>query len=158
MNINPSRYAIATVTTVLALTLFRLGYINHLELVGDEAYYWLWSRHPDICYLDKGPAIAWFIALGTALFGQTVYGVRFFAVILSAGTGVAMFLLARKLFSDRVGFVAVVLAAITPLYAVGSVLMTVDTVYMFFWTLAALAFWSAKDQVRPGPWILTGAR
>src|SRR5215467_10597835 len=82
-------------------TVLHLLYCTHLELVGDEAYYWLWSRHPDICYLDKGPMIAWLIWLGTALFGQTVFGVRFFAVILASGTGLAILCLGRTLFSDR---------------------------------------------------------
>jgi 4-amino-4-deoxy-L-arabinose transferase-like glycosyltransferase len=155
-SINLSRHTLWTVMALVALTLFRLWYVNRLELLGDEAYYWLWSRHPDLCYLDKGPVIAWFITLGTALFGQTVLGVRFFAVLLSTGTGVALFLLARKLFSDRVGFIAVTLAALTPLYAVGSILMTIDTIYIFFWSVAALSFWWAKDQTRLWPWILTG--
>ncbi len=138
-------------------TLFHLAYSTHLELVGDEAYYWLWSRHPDICYLDKGPMIAWLIRAGTALFGQTVFGVRFFAVILAGGTGLAILLLGRRLFSDRVAFWAIVTAAVVPLFAVGSSLMTIDTVYVFFWSWAALAFWWAKDQRALGPWILTGA-
>ena len=138
-------------------TVFHLAYSTHLELVGDEAYYWLWSRHPDICYLDKGPMIAWLIWAGTALFGQTVFGVRFFAVLLAGGTGIAMFLLARRLFSDRVAFWAIVVATVVPLFAVGASLMTIDTVYVFFWAWAALAFWRAKDQMRLGPWILTGA-
>lgn len=137
-------------------TLFHLAYSTHLELVGDEAYYWLWSRHPDICYLDKGPMVAWFIRAGTALFGQTVFGVRFFAVLLASGTGVAMLLLGRRLFSDRVAFWAIVTSAFIPLFAVGSSLMTIDTVYVFFWSWAALAFWWAKDQRALGPWILTG--
>ncbi len=34
--------------------------------------------------------------------------------------------------------------------------MTIDTVYIFFWTLAALTFWHAKDQTRLGWWLLTG--
>ena len=138
-------------------TAFHLVYSTHLELVGDEAYYWLWSRHPDICYLDKGPMIAWLIWLGTALFGQTVFGVRFLAVLFAGGTGVAMFLLARRLFSDRVAFWSIVLATVIPLFAVGATLMTIDTVYVFFWAWAALAFWRAKDRPRLGPWILTGA-
>jgi 4-amino-4-deoxy-L-arabinose transferase-like glycosyltransferase len=125
-------------------------------LVGDEAYYWLWSRHPDICYLDKGPMIAWFIWLGTALFGQTVFGVRFFAVILAGGTGLAILLLARRLFADRAAFWAVALASIVPLFAVGASIMTVDTVYIFFWGWAAVVFWHAKDTTRLGPWFLTG--
>jgi 4-amino-4-deoxy-L-arabinose transferase-like glycosyltransferase len=49
------------------------------------------------------------------------------------------------------------LASITPLYAAGSMLMTVDTVYIFFWAMAALVFWHAKDSERLAPWMLTGA-
>src|SRR5580693_6267695 len=151
-----SRYALWAVTILLLGTIFRLWYSTHLELVGDEAYYWLWSRHPDICYLDKGPVIAWFISAGTALFGQTVFGIRFFATLLALGTGIGIFFLARQLFSERVAFWSVLLAALTPLFAVGATLMTIDTVYIFFWTLAALTFWYAKDQTRLGFWILTG--
>jgi 4-amino-4-deoxy-L-arabinose transferase-like glycosyltransferase len=152
-----SRYARLTVVILLVLTAFRLWYSTHLELVGDEAYYWLWSRNLDLCYLDKGPAIAWIIAAGTTLFGQTVFGIRFFCVLLASGTGFGMFLLGRRLFSGRAGFLAVVLAALTPLFAVGATLMTIDTIYIFFWTFAALTFWRAKDETRPGLWALTGA-
>jgi 4-amino-4-deoxy-L-arabinose transferase-like glycosyltransferase len=151
-----SRYARWAAVILVLGTIFRLWYSTHLELVGDEAYYWLWSRHPDYCYLDKGPVIAWFIWAGTALFGQTVFGIRFFATLLALGTGIGIFLLARRLFSDRVAFWSVLLAALTPLFAVGATLMTIDTVYIFFWTLAALTFWSAKDQTRLGWWLLTG--
>ncbi len=151
-----SRYARWAAAVLLLGTIFRLWYSTHLELVGDEAYYWLWSRHPDFCYLDKGPVIAWFISAGTALFGQTVFGIRFFATLLALGTGIGIFFLARQLFSERVAFWSVLLAAMTPLFAVGATLMTIDTVYIFFWTLAALAFWYAKDQTRLGWWLLAG--
>ncbi len=151
-----SRYARWAAAILLLGTIFRLWYCTHLELVGDEAYYWLWSRHPDYCYLDKGPVIAWFISAGTALFGQTVFGIRFFATLLALGTGIGIFFLARQLFSERVAFWSVLLAAVTPLFAVGATLMTIDTVYIFFWTLAALTFWHAKDQIRVGWWLLTG--
>jgi 4-amino-4-deoxy-L-arabinose transferase-like glycosyltransferase len=152
-----SRYARWTTLILLVVTAFRLWYSTHLELVGDEAYYWLWSRHLDLCYLDKGPAIAWTVSAGTALFGQTVFGIRVFAVLFASATGFGMFLLARRLFSDRVGFWAVVLAGLTPLFAVGATLMTIDTIYVLFWTFAALAFWRAKDTTSLGPWALTGA-
>jgi 4-amino-4-deoxy-L-arabinose transferase-like glycosyltransferase len=155
-NLVSSRYARWAAAILLLGTIFRLWYCTHLELVGDEAYYWLWSRHPDYCYLDKGPVIAWFISAGTALFGQTVFGIRFFATLLALGTGIGIFFLARQLFSERVAFWSVLLAAVTPLFAVGATLMTIDTVYIFFWTLAALTFWRAKDQIRLGWWLLTG--
>jgi len=152
-----SRYARWAAAILLLGTIFRLWYSTHLELVGDEAYYWLWSRHPDFCYLDKGPVIAWFISAGTALFGQTVFGIRFFTTLLALGTGIGIFLLARLLFSDRVAFWSVLLSAVTPLFAVGATLMTIDTVYIFFWTLAALTFWYAKDETRLKWWVLTGS-
>ena len=151
-----SRYARWAAAILVLGTIFRLWYSTHLELVGDEAYYWLWSRHPDFCYLDKGPVIAWVISAGTALFGQTVFGIRFFATFLGLGTGIGIFFLARRLFSDEVAFWSVLLSALTPLFAAGATLMTIDTVYIFFWTLAALTFWQAKDQTRPGWWLLTG--
>jgi 4-amino-4-deoxy-L-arabinose transferase-like glycosyltransferase len=152
-----SRYARWAAAILLLGTIFRLWYSTHLELVGDEAYYWLWSRHPDFCYLDKGPVIAWFISAGTALFGQTEFGIRFSGTLLALGTGIGIFFLARRLFSDQVAFWSVVLGVLTPLFAVGATLMTIDTVYIFFWTLAALTFWKAKDALQPGWWLLTGA-
>lgn len=151
-----SLYFRAALCLIALGTIFHLAYSTHLELVGDEAYYWLWSRHPDICYLDKGPMVAWLIWVGTALFGQTVLGVRFFAVLLASGTGVAMCLLARRLFSDRAAFWTVVVATVIPLFAVGASLMTIDTVYVFFWAWAALAFWHAQARTSLGPWVLTG--
>ena len=150
-----NRYLILAVA-FLAVTLYRLWYGTQVELVGDEAYYWLWSRRLDLAYLDKGPVIAWFIAAGTALFGQTPFGVRFFAVILSTATGIGIFLLARRLFSDRVGFWTLLLAGLSPMFAVGSILMTIDTPLICFWTFAALAFWWAKDSTHFLPWIVTG--
>ena len=152
-----SRYGRAAILLILAATAFHFAYSTRLELVGDEAYYWLWSRRLDICYLDKGPMIAWLIRAGTTLFGQTVFGVRFFAVLLAAGTGAGLYLLGKELFSARVGFWAVVLATLAPLFAVGATLMTIDTIYVFFWTWAAWTFWRAKDSTGLRLWLLTGA-
>ncbi|MGH7983946.1 MAG: ArnT family glycosyltransferase [Candidatus Udaeobacter sp.] len=152
-----STYGRLGIGLILLGTAFHLWDSTRLELAGDEAYYWLWSRHLDICYLDKGPMIAWLIRAGTSLFGQTVLGVRFFGVLLAGGTGLGLFLLAKQLFSDRVGFWAVTVGLFTPLFAVGASLMTPDTLYVFFWTWAALVFWRAKDERRLGWWVLTGA-
>ena len=142
---------------VLALTLFRLWFCTTFELCGDEAYYRLWSKHLDICYFSKGPGVAWVIALGTALFGDHVFGIRFFSVLLSAGTGLLMATLAARLFSWRVAFWALVVASLMPFFLVGSVLMTIDPLSVFFWSLAALWFWDAKDSSKSGKWIRTGA-
>ena len=65
------------VTVVVALTLLRAIFAVTIELRVDEAYYWTWSRESVISFLDHPPLIAWFIRFGTALFGDTNFGVRF---------------------------------------------------------------------------------
>jgi 4-amino-4-deoxy-L-arabinose transferase-like glycosyltransferase len=54
-----------------------------LPMSADEAYYWLWSKHLAAGYFDHPPMIAWLIRGGTALFGDTPFGVRFAGVVLS---------------------------------------------------------------------------
>ncbi len=146
---------------IIAVTLFRFWYATQLELIGDEAYYWYCSKHLDWSFFDKGPGAAVTIWLGTHLFGDTVFGVRFFAVLLSAATGMALFALARMLFSQRAACWTLLLALFMPLYAVGSILMTIDPLSIFFWTLAAISFWKATASFKAGFkevffWILTG--
>jgi len=137
-------------------TVFRLWFCTTFELAGDEAYYWLWSKRLDMSYFSKGPGVAWTIALGTRLFGDTVLGVRFFSVLLSAGTGAALYFLGCRLFSARIGFWTVVVASFVPLLLVGSVLMTIDPLSVFFWMLTANVFWKAKDTDRLPFWGLAG--
>ena len=142
---------------IIAVTFFRFWYATQLELIGDEAYYWYCSRHLDWSFFDKGPGAAVTIWVGTHLFGDTVFGVRFFAVLLSAATGIALFVLARLLFAERVACWTLLIALFMPLYAVGSILMTIDPLSIFFWTLAAITFWSATKSKNFFFWILTGA-
>jgi 4-amino-4-deoxy-L-arabinose transferase-like glycosyltransferase len=68
---------------ILALLILRAVMAAQLPLSADEAYYWLWSRHLAAGYFDHPPMIAWLIGAGTALFGDTAFGVRFSGVLLS---------------------------------------------------------------------------
>ncbi|MFH1066888.1 MAG: glycosyltransferase family 39 protein [bacterium] len=138
------------------LTVLRLWFCAQFDLIGDEAYYWLWSKHLDLSYFSKGPAVAWFIALGTRLAGDTVPGVRLPSVLLAAGTGVLMFRLARALFSEKIAFWSVILASMIPLFMIGGLLMTIDPISVFFWALAAWLFWKNKDAPSPLAWATTG--
>jgi 4-amino-4-deoxy-L-arabinose transferase-like glycosyltransferase len=65
------------------LILLRAMMATLLPLSADEAYYWLWSKHLAAGYFDHPPMIAWLIRGGTALFGDTPFGVRFAGVVLS---------------------------------------------------------------------------
>ncbi|MEI7910039.1 MAG: glycosyltransferase family 39 protein [Verrucomicrobiota bacterium] len=144
------------VAILAALTLFRLWYVTRIQLVPDEAYYWVWSKHLAASYRDKGPAIAWVIALGNWLFGDTVFGVRFFAVVLGTGISWFIYTLARRLAGHRTALWCLILANIIPLLAVGSLLMTIDTLSLFCWAWGMNVFWSAIESRKLWQWAALG--
>jgi len=59
------------------LAILRASFAASIDLRVDEAYYWTWSREGAMSYLDHPPLVAWSIRLGTLLFGDTNFGVRF---------------------------------------------------------------------------------
>ena len=130
---------------VTALVVGRLWLCGRFELAGDEAYFWLWSRHLAWGYFSKGPGIAALIRLGTALCGDTELGVRLAAVLSSAGASLGIYALGRQLYSARVGFWAVVVANSTPLFSAGSVLATADMPSICVWTWGAVVLWRLRQ-------------
>ncbi len=141
---------------LVLVTVFRLWYVHYINLVPDEAYFWVWSQHFALSYRDKGPLVAWTIALGTHLFGDTVFGVRFFAVLLSAATALQLFRLGARLYDDRTALCCLGVAAVMPLFAVGSILMTIDPLSVFFWAWGANLSWTAFETGKIRYWVLLG--
>ena len=150
---SPTRLALFL---ICAITLFRLWYAMQIGLVADEAYYWLWAKHPALSYRDKGPLVAWIIWLGTEIFGNNVFGIRFFAVLLSSATGWLIFLLARRLYDERIALWCLLMALVIPEMAVGSIIMTIDTPSVFCWALAVLLFWEGLHNDKISTWFWLG--
>jgi len=148
--------ASAAILVIALTTLFRFFYCTWLPILPDEAYYFQWSRHLDASYFSKGPAVAYTIAAGTQLFGGNNFGVRFFAVLLSAGTAWQIFLLARRWYDETTGLIAVLITGVVPLYAIGAVVMTIDPLSAFFWIWAANCFSRAIQNDLLLDWLLTG--
>jgi undecaprenyl-diphosphatase len=135
-------YGEALGLSLLLISLFRIWFIltGPFDLSFDEAHYWEWSRHIDWSYYSKGPMIAYLIYLGTALFGNTVFGVRIFAVVLSALSSLLVYLMARDLYDEKTGIASALLIQIVPLYSVYGILLTIDSPFMFFWVLSLYLF------------------
>ena len=76
----PRRVSLALVVLLIVLRGVAAAF---LPLSADEAYYWLWSKHLAAGYFDHPPMIAWLIAAGTTMFGDTPLGVRAMGVLLS---------------------------------------------------------------------------
>ena len=96
----PSLEARLALGWIGVITLFRLWFAPHLDLVGDEAHYWECGRSLDWNHYGKGPGAAFVIRVFTVLLGDHVWVLRLPAVLLSAGTGWLIFLLGRKLYSE----------------------------------------------------------
>jgi membrane-associated phospholipid phosphatase len=135
-------YGEAVGFSLLILSIFRIYYIltGPFDLSADEAHYWEWSRHIDWSYYSKGPMIAYLISLGTSLFGDTVFGVRICAVVLSAASSFLLYLMGRELYDEKTGFVSALLLQVVPLYSVYGILFTIDSPFIFFWILSLYFF------------------
>lgn len=151
------RAGVIAFALLAVLAFARIAYAGWLELQGDEAYYWLWSKRLDYGYYSKGPGIAAIIRLATAIGGDTERGVRWPAAVFSSGAGWLLFLIARRLFGARTALAAVALGATVPLFWAGGVLMTIDPPSVFFWLLAAWLFLRAVQSNRWSDWLGAGA-
>lgn len=150
---------------ILAIVLL-LGFLGHLryltndcpvDLSGDEAHYWDWSRQLDLSYYSKGPLVAYIIRASCAVFGDRMWAVRFPALLFACATGVVTYLLTLKLFrSDRLALGAVLLNGLVPMFIAGSVLMTIDPPFFFCWALATYLAAHAIFDGRKWCWPLIG--
>jgi len=146
------------VTFLAALSLLRIASIlsGTLDLSGDEAHYWEWSRRPDISYYSKPPGVAYLIMAGTALFGNTPLGVRGMSVMMCFLAGLAMYALASRMYGAGVGALAAGVMQVIPLFGAWCMGMTPDTPLLLFWTVSLLALHRAWESPKASTWIMLG--
>jgi len=143
----------------LALMLFtRLIYIGSgtIELSQDEAYQWVWSKHPALSYYSKPPMIAYAQWLSTAIWGDTAFGVRFFSPVIGALLGGLLLRWMAGFVAGRTAFWLVLILQATPLLTVGTTLLTIDPLLVLFWTLSMILGWRAA-QADSTVWHWLGA-
>jgi membrane-associated phospholipid phosphatase len=144
---------------IVLLLLVRLIYIGSrvIQLSEDEAYQWVWSKHLALSYYSKPPLIAYTQFLGTSLWGDNAFGVRFFSPIIAAIISFLMLRFFAREVNARAGFLMVLIATATPLASVGAVLMTIDPLSVLFWTAAMLAGWRAiQPDSKTSDWLWVG--
>lgn len=132
------------------LTALRLFLAVKSGLVFDEAYYRLWALYPSFGYYDHAPMVAWWIALGRCLIGDSSLGVRFLAPV-SAGIGsLLLWRTSALLFDSKIANRAVIFFNAMLIVSLGSIIITPDIPSVFFWglTLWALAELRASNNAR----------
>lgn len=126
---------------LLAAALLRGVGLGALALIGDESYYWLWSRHLDWAYYDHPAGVALLIRISTALGGQTEAGVRWLNALLGVGCVWLTYQLGRRMLSWRAGVFAAALVAVGAPYLVTSRVAYTDALHLFLLLLNLYCLW-----------------
>ena len=119
-----------------------------LELQGDEAYYWLYSRYLDWGYFDHPPMVALFIKFGYALI-HNEFGVRLLTVLASSASIYLLWLILKKYVVDAVAFVLVVPGIF--IFHIYGFTITPD-VPLFFFTV--LFYFIYQRYIEKDSWLL----
>jgi 4-amino-4-deoxy-L-arabinose transferase-like glycosyltransferase len=124
-------------------------------LVLDEAYYTVWSFHPSAGYLDHPPAVAWMIALGRAVAGDSELGVRLLSVMTGIAVAAALYRTGRILFDARTAALGTIWYTLSVVAALGFI-TTPDTPSVLFWTLTVWAVAEFAGSRNPYWWLAVG--
>jgi hypothetical protein len=132
--------ASVTLIGVLAVLLRFVG-LARLALIGDEAYYWLWSTRLDWAYYDHPAGVALLVRASTALGGSGEVGVRWLNALLGVGCVWMVYQVGRRMFSRRAGLFAAAVVAVGAPYVVISRFVYTDGVFLFAMVGNLCLFW-----------------
>jgi 4-amino-4-deoxy-L-arabinose transferase-like glycosyltransferase len=118
----------------------------------------MWSRHLAWGYYDHPPMIAYWIRAGTAIFGQTEFGVRFVGLASGIVGSYLLYLASLSLFRDRAAAaLCVVWMNVTILCNAAGIVSTPDTPLAFFASLTLFGLAKLIETGRGAWWFAIGA-
>lgn len=139
------RPALALVGCVTLARLIALGF-DRTDLFVDETQYWLWGQNLDFGYYSKPPLIGWLIRSVTELAGSaSPFWVRMPGAVLHGATALILAALAARVAGRSAAIWTAVLYVTLPFVALGSVMISTDTVMAPFFAGALLFFWRAGE-------------
>ena len=132
---------------ILALTSLRVLAlaVTPTDLFVDEAQYWFWGQNLDFGYYSKPPLIAWLIRFVTELVNSSeAFWVRLPAPLLHGITAVLLGIFAARRFGRGAGAWVAAGYISLPIVAVGSFMISTDTVLAPFYVLALIFYDQAQ--------------
>jgi len=141
---------------VVLAALLRGAVAASVDLSDDEAYYRLWALAPALSYLDHPPMVAWLIAAGRAILGDTPLGIRLAAVLTSLLGPLLLWRTVLILFGADVARRAVLFGLAMPLLTVGGIIITPDLPSVLFWGLTGWALAELYASRNANWWLLVG--
>jgi 4-amino-4-deoxy-L-arabinose transferase-like glycosyltransferase len=146
------RQTAIVIACLAALLIVRGVVAAATPLAFDEAYYWQWSKNLAWGYYDHPPLVAFMIRAGTALFGDTSFGVRFVPLLLSIVATIAVWRSgAIVLGSEPAGALSALIFNAMPMIGVEMIVATPDAPQIA--ATAVLLYALAKlSETRNGVW------
>lgn len=150
------------VAVFAVLLLCRLVFAGLPELLEEEAYYWNYARHMDIGFLDHPPMVAALIWLGTAIFGDSEFGVRVLALATWLVGARYVYRYACRSLDRTIAFRALILYSILPFFFWTGLVLTPDAPLVACWAAAihhlhrSLVGGKARDWLWAGLWLGLG--
>ena len=110
----------------------------------DEAQYWLWSRDLQWGYFSKPPVLVALITASTALFGDSLLGVKALAMTCWILSAWVLGWLAYRISGMRTAIYAGGLFSATLVSGLLGLSVTTDAPLTLFWALCMLTLWQAS--------------
>ena len=122
---------------------------------------WVAPHFMGVRYFEKPAAGYWLIALGQAVFGENLFGVRVASALTTGLSVVLAYLIARRLWNDpRKSFACALLYMSFGLVAGQAGYSNLDPQFTFWVNLSLVALWFALDSRTPrsrlGAWAVLG--
>jgi 4-amino-4-deoxy-L-arabinose transferase-like glycosyltransferase len=143
---------------IVLITAFKIifNFYTGLELYGDEAQYWLWSRNLDFGYYSKPPALPLAIWLSSQVCGQSEGCIRAPSAIFHFLSAIGIYLIGLQLYSKKIARLAVVAFITLPSVTLSSLLASTDPLLITAWTFAILFWLKALKNNHLQNWLLVG--
>lgn len=148
--------ALLVVACVTGLRLVLLAF-NRTDLFVDEAQYWFWGQHLAFGYFSKPPMIAWLIGAVTwATHSDATFWVRMPGAVLHGATALILGALAARISGPKAAVWTAATYVTLPMTAVGSLLISTDTVMAPFFAAALFFHYRLLQLHRIGDAALVG--
>ena len=150
------RWHLAALGLFAYVFVLRVLYMPHAELIPDEAYYWVYTQHLALSYLDHPPLVAWLIAAGTWLFGDTVLGVRVVLIPIALIGAWYFYLYGETMGGRTSGLLCLLAYACLPFFFASAMLMTPDAPMVVAWAAALYYFKRGLIDDKPRAFVGLG--
>lgn len=129
--------------------------IGSNDLLVEEAYYWNYSAHLAMGYLDHPPMVALLIKLGTLIFGTNEFGVRIpalFCWLIAAGFSFKL----SELIKSTSGKYSILLLSVLPFFFLHSLIITPDLPLIACWSATLYYLYRALILNHSTAWYAAG--